>query len=86
MFITQINDDSVLEVGICSFSIHFNTGIYALKITIIVSLQCDLRITVITRKSPFIFVFIILYINDDILYPAGIQAQDDGLEKTEIVV
>ena len=51
-----------------------------------VLLQDDLRITVITRISPFIPVFIILYINDDLLYPTGIQAQDNGLEKAEIVV
>ena len=57
-----------------------------LKSLFMVSLQGDLRITVITREPPLISVFIILYINDDILYPAGIQAQDDGLEKTEIVV
>lgn len=51
-----------------------------------VSLQGDLRITVITRLSPFISVFIILYINDDILYTTGIQAQETGLERAELVV
>ena len=51
-----------------------------------VSLQGDLRITVITRISPFISVFVILHINDDILYTPAIQAQDSGLEKAELVV
>ena len=51
-----------------------------------VSLQGELRITVITRESPFISVFIILYINDNLLYPTGIQAQDSGLEKAELVI
>ena len=51
-----------------------------------VSLQGDLRITVITRISPFISVFVILHINDDILYTTGIQAQENGLEKAELVV
>ena len=51
-----------------------------------VSLQGDLRVTIITKISSFISVSVILYINDDILYTTGIQAQENGLEKAELVV